>query len=606
MEKELAFIRSSRKYYRSKVTRTFNFIQGNIAILTPEAKHDYREDLLNIQTNLNKYNDEYRDVFKKSECSESDIEAELDVVDDYDGRISSALRLLESSARAADAQSSAVGHAGRAHGVDVAGMLPVSSTLKLPLLPLPEFSNNDHESNDKFILAFETIVGKYNLGPMEKYFYLEKQLKGEPLLLVKSLSGQEQSYDSAKLLLDKAFSSPIRQKFDVIKRMIGLNLPYPGEPYKFVSEFRTVLDEITRLSIDIDTVFQYFVLNGLNDKFSNILMNLTQKTKPTIAEINDKMFSVIERYNFDVKGDCCSVVGLATNVNYSQNVNVKNKPEPNRLKFTKCILCTSNDGDIDHPIFKCPVYKNASSKVDRLKVLGACLKCGIQNHVTKECRFKFKRSCAICNQYHFDYLCLGKAGHKNPTSNSNSRKNDMYSSHVTVNSTFLSTNKSVVLPTFSIETLSGNFLRGMKDTGSQCSFVKEEVAIREQFRVVERNVEINICGFNSSRKSITNIVEVKAKFGKFENNFLAMCLPEISTKLKVPGLSNLARKFDSKGYKLADCFLTNCSDIVQDLDFILGSGAIFCIPDETVIFGDRVKTCFFEYTYWCNASRAYW
>ena len=282
------------------------------------------------------------------------------------------------------------------------------------------------------------------------------------------MSGEEQSYSSAKTLLDRAFSS-INQKFELIQRMINLTLPYPGEPYRFISEFRTISDDIQRLNLDVATVFQYFVLNGINDKFNSILMNLTSKTKPTVEEINDKLFDIVDRYLLDIKVDHKSnVAGMAVNVNYTQS-----KDKFHKAKLRQCILCSSlKNVNSDHPIYKCERFNSVESKLDRLKAIGACLKCGNDNHLAKDCKFKFKRSCQLCGKYHFDYLCTKKL-----LKDSSDVSRGLSSSNVTVNSTFLASNRAVILPTFSFETSSGTVLRGMKDSGSQCNFIKESVAI---------------------------------------------------------------------------------------------------------------------------------
>ena len=59
--------------------------------------------------------------------------------------------------------------------------------LKLPINPLPEFSNRDGENFSKFLEVFESsIVNKSNLISYEKYVYLLRQLKGDRLTLIRS------------------------------------------------------------------------------------------------------------------------------------------------------------------------------------------------------------------------------------------------------------------------------------------------------------------------------------------------------------------------------------------------------------------------------------
>ena len=55
---------------------------------------------------------------------------------------------------------------------------------------------------------------------------------------------------------------------------------------------------------------------------------------------------------------------MATNVKYD------GKP-----KFKPCILCNSFHGSVtvDHPIFKCAKLPTSASKIDRLKIIKACV-----------------------------------------------------------------------------------------------------------------------------------------------------------------------------------------------------------------------------------------
>ena len=86
---------------------------------------------------------------------------------------------------------------------------------------------------------FEAIINKRNVGYLEKYMYL---LDNEPLALVKPLGREAKSFDSAKSLLEKAFSSPVKQKYQIIEQMTVLKLNEHGDPYRFISDVNTISD----------------------------------------------------------------------------------------------------------------------------------------------------------------------------------------------------------------------------------------------------------------------------------------------------------------------------------------------------------------------------
>ena len=72
--------------------------------------------------------------------------------------------------------------------------------------------------------------------------YLEAQLDNEPLTLVKSLGREARSFDSAKSLLGKAFSSPVKQKYPIIEQITALKLNEHGDPYRFICDVNTISD----------------------------------------------------------------------------------------------------------------------------------------------------------------------------------------------------------------------------------------------------------------------------------------------------------------------------------------------------------------------------
>ena len=138
---------------------------------------------------------------------------------------------------------------------------------KLPEVPLPEFGNNKGDNLSKFLNSFESIVNKNRLSSYEKFVYLQKQLSGGPKVLIDSLDVAEQSYEKAKELLQTAFDSTDKSKYDLIRTLSNLKLHANTEPYNFIGEMRTVISGVENLNITINDVIQYFVWTGLNSDF---------------------------------------------------------------------------------------------------------------------------------------------------------------------------------------------------------------------------------------------------------------------------------------------------------------------------------------------------
>ena len=220
--------------------------------------------------------------------------------------------------------------------------------------------------------------------------------------------------------------------------MINLKLGFLGEPYKYISEMRIIIDTFATLEIDINTVIQFFVWNGLNDQFKSIFTNITNEQN-LIYKPSEIICLRPQRYlntlkpihigQFDTK-----VENLALDLKYNSSYE---KSSPTSRKFPPGFLCKADGkSSIEHPLFKCEVYGTNKTKLNKLRSIKGCLKCGNSNHETRECRYNFRRKCRNCNKYHFDYLCsqtttkLGE-GHSSHSSFNNDKS--VSSSSITIN-----------------------------------------------------------------------------------------------------------------------------------------------------------------------------
>ena len=279
--------------------------------------------------------------------------------------------------------------------------------LKLPELPLPCFGNSEGENLIQFFINFENILDKYQLGDFEKFIYLEKSLSGDALTLIKSLTGIKRSYNEAKNILNAAFARPIVQKFDFVEKLSKLKCDI-SDPYKFISNVKLLETGFSDLEIDIELIFQYFVWNALPVSYQTQIVNVTNNSYPTLKEILDNIFTVIDRLklksNQKISDD---------HISLAANIEVK----PNNFKIRNCGLCPNNEAQ-SHPIYKCEKYPDPKSKIERLKQLNFCLKCAGIKHKTSECRFKFKKPCLKCNKTnHFSYLCFKDVSNSKPVAN---------------------------------------------------------------------------------------------------------------------------------------------------------------------------------------------
>ena len=70
--------------------------------------------------------------------------------------------------------------------------------------------------------------------------------------------------------------------------------------------------------------------------------------------------------------------GLAANVAFNKSGG-----------FKPCVLRSTSTAIADHPIYKCTIFIDPRSKIDKLKSLNACVRCANFNHRSADCKFRF-------------------------------------------------------------------------------------------------------------------------------------------------------------------------------------------------------------------------
>ena len=189
-----------------------------------------------------------------------------------------------------------------------------------------------------------------------------------------------------------------------------MKMSYGSDPYEHVSKMRNLIETVKTLKIDTDSILQYFFWVGMNETFKTQMIQITNKTRPSLQEINDNFFDASERYlrvnkNFKSKKQGEDII-KKVNTKETSSFAVNDNVEP--PKFRDCCLCSTENGQVDHPIYKCQVYEFPKAKVDKLQLLNGCIKCASLNHVSSKCKFRFKRKCS-CNQWHFTFLCTERS-----------------------------------------------------------------------------------------------------------------------------------------------------------------------------------------------------
>ena len=602
---DLKLLNSSRKYIRSQVTRSFN--KGEeLRQLSSEDKAALKAALLSYQVDLKDLNQKILALKFSDIDDESALESEFASCNEYSDRIFKCIALLDSN----------TGH--RGDSLDEARTL-----LKSPTAPLPKFSSGEEEDILKFFKQFEETLSRFKYPDSDKLLLLRQQVSGRGLTLLNSLETSKQLYVEAKKLLTTAFALPLAQKFKVIRQISEIKLDYGEEPFEYISKMRTLTESVKDLGITQEHFMQYFFWHGLNESFRNHLTQITNKNRPSLAEISEHFFEACERYNNSqkhLKGKkkevaCAAVTKVETQdsvANLAVNVDGSEK-----AKSRGCSICTKIQGkEADHTLSTCPKFITAKDKVEKLKSFNGCIKCASFTHCSEKCRFRFKRRCFYCNEWHFGFLCTNSvntdsekktskcasstntskssssSNPSKPSSSSNNNKSPSVKDNSTTSGLIVmnampSVNTEVILPTFTCKLSDDTPIRVLRDGGCQCNFVKESIANSQGLKVLQDNISMQINGFNGSKVYQTKLVAVELVLGTRTCMVEAVCVPDINVTLTLPNLSKVVKGFIDRGYSLADGVLLNGSEIINNLDFILGAISANCLLETFVPFGEN-------------------
>ena len=569
---------SSRKYKRKLVTilhnkrETFYSLSQSEIHATKSVLKDHFEQLQDI-------NNKIQSLKFSTSFEESDLEQELEACENYFTKIRECTAILELPQRPNPPEPN------------------IQSLLKSPTAPLPKFESKDGEDLTKFFVQFEETISRYSYPEYDKLLLLKQQISGRALTLVNSLEADQQGYIQAKELLLKALASPETQKRNVLKQLTKLTLRESDDPFEYISKMRNIMEGIKRLNIDIESVMQYFFWEGLNESFRNHLTQITNKSRPSLDEINEHFFEACERYLHKEEPHKRKEMGataLAANVNFPSK----------SIKPGSCVLCHKSNKESSHYITRCPNFDTPSLKVEHLKKLGGCVRCAQLNHSTNKCKFRFKMRCFKCNAWHMTYLCLESPfaskdvkhqstkpsqGQLPEKRTQDIKQKDKSRENKTNNNVAVLTHlmggfaENSILPTCT-GYIFGSPIRILKDSGSQSNFVAEDI-VDHKFDIIKSNCNLTINGINGPRNYSSNLVEFNLAVGEVEHQIRAFTLPHINIDLNLPKLSKVVKGFTDKGYKLADRELLNFEDGINNIKLILGSKSEHCIPVEDVIYG---------------------
>ena len=352
--------------------------------------------------------------------------------------------------------------------------------------------------------------------------------------------------------------------------------------------------------MDIDDFLQHFAWNGLNDCFKSHLTQITNKTHPSLKEIFDNFFVACERYEKQVTTDPFpKPKKVVKETKHSESL-VKEKTSSFAVKAkvyspkVTCQYCTkSGIASNDHRSYNCSRFSTPSAKIKLLNSFDGCLKCANFNHSTSDCKYRFRRPCSKCSKYHMDYLC----NDSKPSNSQPSAKTTQGCSHEASSGVAVLPNVTAgsVLPTFTFSVHSSDKLyRGLRDSGSQNTFVTDKLANNFKFKVMASNIKLTISGFNGPKEYLTNYVQVPVKIGNHTFTIVALVVPSINIKLPLPLLGQVVNILQNRHFIFADRLLNKDTQQIDDVQLLLGADFQHCLLGKDVMIGSSHPSMYIE------------
>jgi len=575
---------------RQSLTKTLNLIDGNF----PENNEQILfciNKLKKLESELNALDSEIIDFMLSNQLwTDEELESQSNISENYQDKLSLALIRLNgalSGVRASDTNM---------QSGSVSAPVPLKPRLKLPDIELPMFDNNPENFN-KFICDLEKILDKFELTEYERFSYLRGRVSGSAREIVDSIPMGELSYSDAKKLLYDAFADKTVQQFSVIQKFLNLKSLSKSNLYSWISEIRVLTDQMTRLDISSEIFAQYFIWTSLSDAYKQQFISVINKTKPNLKEILDNSFEVINR----IKDTKLFIDNRDNNVSLSDNsfslatkLNCEKSVQPTgKLDSKSCWLCQSL-GRPDfhgHKIYKCPEFRTAKMRKDKISELNGCIRCGFLNHTVNKCKYKFSGKCKNCQKYHAYFLCTVNNGAGSAESNSDLRVN---SSVITISSNCISNSSNMIVPTFTTKFSSKKRCfnaRVLYDSASQYSFVSEYAIKKLPHRLIQSDVELNISGFNTSKKLRTKVVELCTNIHGRDLKFNAIVAPKINAAVSSPHFSAICDSLKSGAIPIADDRLGK--DPHVDILLGLNGSAEFPVYSHTIGKTDSFSQVFY-------------
>ena len=271
----------SRAYYRGRVTNLSNSLT-NISQLTQLELSQKLSILQNIKSKIIEYNGLIQDYYLKNEPD--NYQTEMVGCETYDDTLSNLITEIKLSQ---NNLSNVNNNSNNVHNVG-----NIRSYLKSPVAPLPVFNSGEYEDFNNFLNKFTKVTSKFEYTDYDLFLLLKQQVHGKGAVLLDSIDANNQTFQCAKDLLTKAFANEAQVRQCIIKQISELKLKEGEEPFQYIGKVTSLNNAVNDLNIQSCHFLEYFIWQGLNDKFKKDLVNITNNNRPNLNQMLDNFFTI--------------------------------------------------------------------------------------------------------------------------------------------------------------------------------------------------------------------------------------------------------------------------------------------------------------------------
>lgn len=484
-----------RQQNYSNILSDFESLQTQLEIIAPDDKLD------ELYENRNEFEDQFNYLLAKSKSILLKNSMHTDVaVHDSSPPVSSV------SAQSSDSNSQNF----------VQNML---RDVKFPVINLPTFDGR-MEKWLEFRDTYESLVHSNSaMSNIQKYHYLRASLQEGASQVIRSLELSAQNYPVAwQTLCDRYNNNKllIHIHTKALFSLETLNKENANKLRELVDDVSKHLRSLEQLNQPVeywDTLINFLV----SSKLDKLTIREWEEHKITH---NDVTWTAFKSF-LKGRADMLETVE-AKGMEKIQSKNFSKFHNTSRMLHSasiRCPYCQQN-----HSIYKCEGFNKISPQerinfIRKSKLCSNCLKAG---HFEKSCKFG---SCRRCNGRHNTLIHIDQ--NEVPESSMADTLQTSCSSN--------SSHEQVLLSTVTIKIFDAlkrpHIVRALLDSGSQSSFIREELA--SKLGLNKSKTDITISGFNHQTSNVLYKCEVSIQScdNKFESNLSCLVIPEITTNL---------------------------------------------------------------------------